>query len=187
MSALVRNGWTRKTINVGDTVTVQGVRRPSRTGIPGANAQAVVLGRRPQGPFSGVNNRCTAAPRPGPARFARRDGASSRLKPEAHGAVFWPGVRRVKLPQPSGGSALFAARRASHWLGQSRQPDKQPCRPTPKGPVPRLPDGTVDLSGVWVGGGPINDLEAEGGLPEGDARRSCCCHQAKALMADSAT
>ena len=38
----------------------------------------------------------------------------------------------------------------------------------PKGPVPRLPDGTVDLSGVWVGGGPINDLEEEGGLKKGE-------------------
>ena len=38
------------------------------------------------------------------------------------------------------------------------------------GPAPRLPDGTVDLSGVWVGGGPINDIEREGGLKPGDAR-----------------
>ena len=29
------------------------------------------------------------------------------------------------------------------------------------GPTPRLPDGTVDLDGVWVGGGPVNDLERE--------------------------
>jgi Family of unknown function (DUF6152) len=54
VSALVRNGWTRKTINVGDTVTVQGIR--ARTGISGANAQAVILadGRKV---FSGVNDR----------------------------------------------------------------------------------------------------------------------------------
>jgi DNA/RNA endonuclease YhcR with UshA esterase domain len=54
VSALVRNGWTRKTINVGDMVTVQGIR--ARTGITGANAQAVVLadGRKV---FSGVNDR----------------------------------------------------------------------------------------------------------------------------------
>ena len=36
------------------------------------------------------------------------------------------------------------------------------------GPAPRLPDGTVDLSGVWVGGGPINDIEREGGLKPGE-------------------
>jgi hypothetical protein len=34
----------------------------------------------------------------------------------------------------------------------------------PRGPTPRLPDGTVDLSGVWQGGGPIGDI-SEGLLP----------------------
>jgi hypothetical protein len=38
----------------------------------------------------------------------------------------------------------------------------------PTGPAPRLPDGTIDLSGVWVGGGPINDLERDGGLKPGE-------------------
>jgi hypothetical protein len=53
VSALVRNGWTRKTINVGDTVTVEGIR--ARTGIAGANARAVILadGRKV---FSGTND-----------------------------------------------------------------------------------------------------------------------------------
>jgi hypothetical protein len=37
----------------------------------------------------------------------------------------------------------------------------------PTGPAPRLPDGTIDLNGVWVGGGPINDLEREGGMKPG--------------------
>jgi hypothetical protein len=40
--------------------------------------------------------------------------------------------------------------------------------PAPTGPVPRLPDGTVDLNGVWIGGGPINDLETQGGLKKGE-------------------
>jgi hypothetical protein len=35
-------------------------------------------------------------------------------------------------------------------------------------PVPRLPDGTVDLTGPWVGGGAIQDLEANGGLKPGE-------------------
>src|SRR6266511_740630 len=47
-------------------------------------------------------------------------------------------------------------------LGQSV---KRP--PAPTGPVPRLPDGTVDLSGLWVGGGPTGDIEREGGLKPG--------------------
>ena len=53
VSALVRNGWTRKTINVGDTVTIEGIR--ARSGIPGANARTVILsdGRKV---FSGVND-----------------------------------------------------------------------------------------------------------------------------------
>ncbi|HEY8521862.1 MAG TPA: hypothetical protein VIN61_17455 [Gammaproteobacteria bacterium] len=34
----------------------------------------------------------------------------------------------------------------------------------PDGPPPRLPDGTPDLTGVWVGGGPIGDI-ADGLLP----------------------
>src|SRR5436853_7060896 len=38
--------------------------------------------------------------------------------------------------------------------------------PLPTGPAPRLPDGTVDFTGVWVGGGPINDIAQ--GLPKGE-------------------
>jgi len=35
-----------------------------------------------------------------------------------------------------------------------------------KGPVPRLPDGTPDLTGIWLGGGPIGDLAT--GLAKGE-------------------
>lgn len=41
VSALVRAGWTRRTVNVGDTVTVDGLH--ARSGVPGANARAVIL------------------------------------------------------------------------------------------------------------------------------------------------
>ena len=34
----------------------------------------------------------------------------------------------------------------------------------PDGPAPRLPDGTPDFSGVWVGGGPVGDIR-DGLLP----------------------
>src|SRR5688500_7128388 len=34
--------------------------------------------------------------------------------------------------------------------------------------IPRLPDGTVDLSGPWVGGGTIADIERDGGLKPGE-------------------
>jgi hypothetical protein len=40
-------------------------------------------------------------------------------------------------------------------------------RVVPTGPVPRLPDGTVDLSGVWLGGGSVQDLERQGGVAAG--------------------
>jgi len=34
--------------------------------------------------------------------------------------------------------------------------------------VPRLPDGKVDLTGPWVGGGAIADIERDGGLKTGE-------------------
>src|ERR1041384_1983308 len=37
-----------------------------------------------------------------------------------------------------------------------------------EGPVPRLPDGHVDLTGPWVGGGSNADIEADGGLKPGE-------------------
>ena len=41
-------------------------------------------------------------------------------------------------------------------------------RNIPTGPVPRLADGRVDLNGVWTGGGPVNDIERDGGLKPGE-------------------
>ena len=35
-------------------------------------------------------------------------------------------------------------------------------------PVPRLPDGKIDLTGPWVGGGSVQDIEREGGLKPGE-------------------
>ena len=59
------------------------------------------------------------------------------------------GNNRASTP-PAGGSGLQAGRGPA----------------LPKGPTPRLPDGTVDLSGVWNGGGPVGDLAQ--GLPKGE-------------------
>ena len=36
----------------------------------------------------------------------------------------------------------------------------------PQGPAPHLPDGTIDFSGVWQGGGPVGDLAQ--GMPKGE-------------------
>jgi len=38
--------------------------------------------------------------------------------------------------------------------------------PPPTGPAPRLPDGTIDLNGLWAGGGPVGDIAQ--GLPKGE-------------------
>lgn len=46
-----------------------------------------------------------------------------------------------------------------------------PVAPENTAPVPRLPDGTVDLTGTWLGGGPNNDFEREGGLQPGEVIR----------------
>lgn len=35
-------------------------------------------------------------------------------------------------------------------------------------PIPRLPDGKIDLTGPWVGGGTIADIERDGGLKPGE-------------------
>ena len=35
-------------------------------------------------------------------------------------------------------------------------------------PVPRLPDGRIDLTGPWVGGGTVGDIERDGGLKPGE-------------------
>jgi len=40
--------------------------------------------------------------------------------------------------------------------------------PPPTGPAPRLPDGTIDLNGLWVGGGPGGNLVTQGGLKDAD-------------------
>ena len=41
---------------------------------------------------------------------------------------------------------------------------RAPAAPT--GPVKRLPNGHVDLSGVWQGGGPVGDIKM--GLAKGE-------------------
>lgn len=54
--------------------------------------------------------------------------------------------------------------------------------PLPTGPSPRLPDGTIDLDGVWVGGGPVNSIAQ--GLPKGETLP--LLPASVALMADRA-
>src|ERR1700748_2843696 len=57
---------------------------------------------------------------------------------------------------PAGGSVQD---RTAPAVGPRRRAPERP-----KGPTPHLADGTVDLSGVWNGGGPIGDITQ--GLPK---------------------
>lgn len=50
--------------------------------------------------------------------------------------------------------------------GQSVAPSDYATPEQSRGPVPRLPDGKPDLSGVWMGGGPVDDISV--GLPKGE-------------------
>ena len=63
-------------------------------------------------------------------------------------AVFAQNAQTGTTAPAGGGGAINAA------LTEAR----------PKDPAPRLPDGTPDFSGVWVGGGPVGNI-AEGLMP----------------------
>ena len=56
------------------------------------------------------------------------------------------------------GSSVQAA--TGPAAGRRRAPER------PKGPTPHLANGTVDLSGVWNGGGPVGDIAQ--GMPKGE-------------------
>jgi len=66
--------------------------------------------------------------------------------------------------------ALFAQLHAQGNVGQIQVggsptvPDNQ----VTSQPVPRLPDGKVDLTGPWVGGGSNGNIERDGGLKPGE-------------------
>src|SRR2546423_9865162 len=68
----------------------------------------------------------------------------------AQSGVPQPGQSQGRVQQvQTGGSPLVTGREA-------------------EGPVPRLPDGHVDLTGPWVGGGSNADIERDGGLKPGE-------------------
>ena len=76
--------------------------------------------------------------------------ASSGIYVYAQSGIPQPGESQGGVKQvQTGGSPLVTGREA-------------------EGPVPRLPDGHVDLTGPWVGGGSNADIEKEGGLKPGE-------------------
>jgi len=75
-----------------------------------------------------------------------------------------PLLAQSQAPQGRGGGGGRGNTPPLGALGALGQEVKRP--PVQNGPTPRLPDGTVDLNGVWVGGGPVGDIAA--GLPKGE-------------------
>jgi hypothetical protein len=77
----------------------------------------------------------------------------------AHAQEGGRGQGAAAAPQGGGGGRSVLG--PVNALGQEV---KRP--PVPTGPAPRLPDGTVDLNGLWNGGGPVNSIAQ--GLPKGE-------------------
>ena len=88
--------------------------------------------------------------------------ADSRMAGHVQTLTVLAGIVAMTLPllaEAQGGAA--GALGPVNALGQEvRRP------PAPTGPTPKLPDGTVDLDGLWAGGGSLFDIAA--GLPDGE-------------------
>ena len=83
-------------------------------------------------------------------------------------ALTLPLVAHSQAPAPAGTpeQPATAAPQDGRRLGPLGQAVRRP--PPPTDPTPRLPDGSVDLSGLWIGGGTDSNLEAAGGLELGE-------------------
>jgi hypothetical protein len=79
-------------------------------------------------------------------------------KPLAVAGIIVAAASALTLAQEGRGGALGPVDALGQQLARPR--------PAQTGPAPRLRDGTIDLNGVWVGGGSINDIAA--GLPKGE-------------------
>jgi hypothetical protein len=77
-------------------------------------------------------------------------------------AVLLPGS--VAAQQPGGVAPGPAGQVQYIFLPSPTVPDSD----VESQPIPRLPDGTVDLTGPWVGGGSNVDIELEGGFKPGE-------------------
>src|SRR5436190_24292594 len=82
----------------------------------------------------------------------------------------------MRRPRIAGMAALIAIHLVSQSVAAEPQAQVAPGAlgqavrrpPPPTTPTPRLPDGTVDLSGLWLGGGSEQYLEQQGGLKPGE-------------------
>jgi hypothetical protein len=81
-------------------------------------------------------------------------------------AVLWlPGAGVLEAQQQGGGGGLTVEGGVAFINPGS--PTISDAEATSR-PVPRLPDGTVDFTGPWIGGGTIADIERDGGLTPGE-------------------
>jgi len=89
-------------------------------------------------------------------------------------AMAQPGFGRAQAPATGSGDSVTQL--AGQRVGALGQEVTRP--PAPMGAVPRLPDGTVDLNGLWVGGGAVQDIAPA--LKEGE--EILLLPEAKAVM-----
>ena len=70
------------------------------------------------------------------------------------------------------GAALSAALLASSSAAQTDVPFRAggttPLAVNAEAPAPRMPDALIDLWGTWVGGGPVGNIEKDGGMQPGE-------------------
>jgi hypothetical protein len=72
----------------------------------------------------------------------------------------------AQSPRPKPTTSLNAEQATAPAGGSSNPATRRRRENVVHGPVPRLPDGHVDLSGVWQGGGPVGDISQ--GLAKGE-------------------
>ena len=137
-SALARNGWTSRTLKVGDKVTVEGY--AAKVAPDRGNARSVVTadGRSLFGGAADDKALPAAAP-------SNREGHVRKVLVFA-GILAIVRCRSLARAQGAAQGGVEAAAEAAplgpvNALGQEvRRP------PAPTGPAPRLPDGTIDLA-----------------------------------------
>ena len=133
-NGLMRQGWTRNSMKVGDIVTVEG--SLAKDGSPTGNARSVHAER--QAPVRGVE------PGPDPVTEAISDEHSSyrAVRRGGGGRVFIDRLDEAQAPAPR---PRRRPRRAAQGGGAAVAAAAMPAR---RSPTPRLPDGTVNLGRV---------------------------------------
>jgi hypothetical protein len=128
------------------------------------------------------------------ARLKTRARASSKPEEKMRNVLIATAIVALSLPvlaqqaaggrQGGGAAGRQGGRGNAPPLGNVGALGQEVKRPPARtGPTPHLPDGTVDLDGLWGGGGPVNDIAQ--GLPKGEMLP--LLPKSVAIMADRAT